>query len=140
MLCSVIEHGMTSYYFQTSQKNSASLRSSVWQFTNSMMSYHLYNRTKHAFLCFNCLPSSVYCRCRCSISVMMLITFRHIFIIREDVYYPDRYLHYSEVSLSRTDSTKIMIKDTMALPRNQLDHCHQVKSITVGSIDNDALH
>ena len=36
---SVIEHGMTSIHFQTAQKNSASLRSSVSQFENSMTSY-----------------------------------------------------------------------------------------------------
>ena len=40
MLCSVIEYGMTPFRFQTAQKNSASLRSSVWQFENSMTSYH----------------------------------------------------------------------------------------------------
>ena len=35
MLCLVIEHGMTPFCFQTAQKNSASLRSSVRQCENS---------------------------------------------------------------------------------------------------------
>ena len=35
MICSVIEHGMTPSLFQTAQKNSPSLRSSVGQFENS---------------------------------------------------------------------------------------------------------
>ena len=39
MLCSVIEHGMTQFRFRTAQKNSASLRSSVRRFENSMTSY-----------------------------------------------------------------------------------------------------
>ena len=39
MLCSVIEYGMTPFHFQTAQKNSASLRSSVQQFENSVTSY-----------------------------------------------------------------------------------------------------
>ena len=39
VLCSVIEHGMTLFRFQTAQKNSASLRSSVLQFENSMTSH-----------------------------------------------------------------------------------------------------
>ena len=39
VLYSVIEHSMTSFHFQTAQKNSASLRSSVRQFENSMTSY-----------------------------------------------------------------------------------------------------
>ena len=39
MLCSVIEHGMTLFRFQTAQKNSASFRSPVRQFENSMTSY-----------------------------------------------------------------------------------------------------
>ena len=41
MLCSVIEHGMTVFRFQTAQKNSASLRSSVRQFENSVTSYRV---------------------------------------------------------------------------------------------------
>ena len=39
VLCSVTEHGMTPFCFQTAQKNSASLRSFVRQFENSMTSY-----------------------------------------------------------------------------------------------------
>ena len=39
MLCSVIEHDMTPFRFQTAQKNSALLRSSVKQFENSVTSY-----------------------------------------------------------------------------------------------------
>ena len=40
MLCSVIEHGMTSLSFQTAiQKNEAKLSSSV-QFEKQMVSYH----------------------------------------------------------------------------------------------------
>ena len=39
MLCSVIDHGMTSFRFQTAQKDSASFRSSARQFENSMMSF-----------------------------------------------------------------------------------------------------
>ena len=39
MLCSVIEHGMTPFRFQTALKNSASLRSSVRQFEKSLTSY-----------------------------------------------------------------------------------------------------
>ena len=35
MLCSVIEHGTIPFRFQTAQKNSASLRSSVQHFENS---------------------------------------------------------------------------------------------------------
>ena len=35
VLCSVIEHGMTPFRFQTAQQNSALLRSSVQQFENS---------------------------------------------------------------------------------------------------------
>ena len=35
MHCSVIEHGVTPFRFQTAQKNSALLRFSVWQFENS---------------------------------------------------------------------------------------------------------
>ena len=40
-LCFVIEHDMMSFRFQTTQKNSASLCSSVQQFENSMTSYRL---------------------------------------------------------------------------------------------------
>ena len=35
VVSSVIEHGMTQFRFQTAQKNSASLRYSIWQFENS---------------------------------------------------------------------------------------------------------
>ena len=35
VLCSVIEHDMTAFRFQTAQKNSASLCSSIQQFKNS---------------------------------------------------------------------------------------------------------
>ena len=38
-LFSVIEHGMTPFRFQTTQKNSASLRSSIRQSENSITSY-----------------------------------------------------------------------------------------------------
>ena len=38
MLCLVIEYGVTPFRFQTAQKNSALLRSSVRQFENSMTS------------------------------------------------------------------------------------------------------
>ena len=56
MLCSVIEHGMKLFRFQTVQKNSASLRSSVLQFENSVTSYRaLLLNNAHAFLCFNYL-------------------------------------------------------------------------------------
>ena len=41
MLCSVIEHGMMLLRFQTAQNNSASYRSSVRQFENSVMSYRV---------------------------------------------------------------------------------------------------
>ena len=40
MLCSVIEHGITPFHSQTAQKHSASLRSSLRQFENSVRSYH----------------------------------------------------------------------------------------------------
>ena len=46
---------MTQFRFETAQKNSVSLRSSVWQFENSMTSTVLYYRTMHAFLSFYCL-------------------------------------------------------------------------------------
>ena len=39
MLCSVIEDGMTLFHFETAQKKSASLRSSVLQLENSLTSY-----------------------------------------------------------------------------------------------------
>ena len=41
MLCSVKEHDMTLFRFQTAQKNTASLRSSVRQFGNSMTTYRV---------------------------------------------------------------------------------------------------
>ena len=39
MHCSVIDYGVTPFGFETAQKNSASLRSSVRQVENSMTSY-----------------------------------------------------------------------------------------------------
>ena len=55
MLCSVIEHGMTPVRFQTAQKNSASLRSSLWQFENSVTSYCALKMNHAHLLMFNCL-------------------------------------------------------------------------------------
>ena len=39
VLCSVVEHVMTPFRFQTAQKNSTSLGSSTWQFENSDLVY-----------------------------------------------------------------------------------------------------
>ena len=52
VLCSVTEHGITPFHFQTAQKNSALLRSSLRQFENKMRSYR-------AAITEQCTPSYV---------------------------------------------------------------------------------
>ena len=53
MLCSVIEHGMTPFRFQTAKKNSASLRFSVRQLENLKTSHRALEITEQ------CTPSYV---------------------------------------------------------------------------------
>ena len=52
MLYSLTEHGMTPFHFQNAQKNSASLRSSVWQLKTEMKSYHALQLKKACFPVF----------------------------------------------------------------------------------------
>ena len=60
MLCLVIDHGMMSFCYQTAQKDSALLRSSVSQFPRSMTSYHALYMAEQSILSYGSIASNLY--------------------------------------------------------------------------------